>query len=101
MYHFIIILNKSGTFTAVLPCFYIYPILEQFSGGREDVCASYSSLAISKTESASEDNDEAWEQELYEYDSALGADRTYLKFKKRMDANPEQCFRLDLSIIGF
>ncbi|KAK9713326.1 hypothetical protein RND81_06G019800 [Saponaria officinalis] len=73
--------------TLVLPCFYICY--------QEDKTLS---LPVDKARVNIDDDDadrqeELWKEESYEYDKALNADRTYLKFKKKLDACPQQCIR--------
>ncbi|KAG8043640.1 hypothetical protein GUJ93_ZPchr0458g22544 [Zizania palustris] len=77
----------------VLPCFYIYYGKEKLGG--KGIVGPNSSESVSGKEIAdvANDEEEKWEGESYEYDRALGADRTFLKFKKRLDAYPQQCFR--------
>lgn len=89
--------RKSNLVTiyAVLPCFYIYS--EKASKGRtgksiSDDCSS-SLKELEKSSANESEGEESWEGEEYEHDKALGADRTYLKFKKQLDESPEQCFR--------
>lgn len=88
----------ADTSIPAVPCFYISQ-KTQSPSDVSDVCASYSSLSIKEIEKFRRDNDdeERWEGENYEYGTALGADRTYLKFKKQLDIFPEQCFRYSYS----
>ncbi|KAM0842241.1 hypothetical protein ACQ4PT_058482 [Festuca glaucescens] len=77
----------------VLPCFYIYYDKEQ-SRGKSNMCSSSNETVLAEDIlDMRNDEEEKWEGEKYEYDSAPGADRTFLKFKKRLDAYPQQCFR--------
>ncbi|KAK8934795.1 hypothetical protein KSP39_PZI015150 [Platanthera zijinensis] len=87
--------NKINYSIPVVPCFYIYPHEDRSVGDTIAVSANYDSLLTKQDDNSSKDNQnqEFWGGEEYEYDKAVGVDRTFLKFKKRMDACPEQCFR--------
>ncbi|CAH9089643.1 unnamed protein product [Cuscuta epithymum] len=71
----------------VMPCFYIHAEEEIFPKQNKKTLPFINEQNVDNT------NDEVWEEEKYEYDRAPNADRIYLKFKKRLDAYPEQCFR--------
>ncbi|TVU16295.1 hypothetical protein EJB05_39851 [Eragrostis curvula] len=88
------VINKgSDLSTPVLPCFYICYDKERY-GGKGSVGSSSNELVLSKEiMDIANDEEEKWEGEKYEYDKAIGADRNFLKFKKRLDAHPQQCFR--------
>uniref|UniRef100_A0A7N0TRF6 Programmed cell death protein 2 C-terminal domain-containing protein n=1 Tax=Kalanchoe fedtschenkoi TaxID=63787 RepID=A0A7N0TRF6_KALFE len=73
----------------VLPCFYLY-IQEEPSA---TVNRSKPLLPDENQFNLHDHEAETWDQENYEYDKALSADRTYLKYKKIIDSCPQQCFR--------
>lgn len=77
----------------MIPCFYIYAEEEKVSKKDAFVCIKNISSSIKDHENDPATQEETWEVEDYEYDRTLNADRVYLKFKKRVDAYPEQCFR--------
>lgn len=76
-----------------MPCFYAYTQEEKPFKGVISGTSQSSSPSIQDYENEDQCNGETYEKETYEYDRALNADRTYLKFKKRVDAHSEQCFR--------
>ncbi|ERN00971.1 programmed cell death protein 2-like isoform X2 [Amborella trichopoda] len=79
--------------TQVVPCFYLYSLKEPLL---QDGLHALSSLSIKGSKEDPDNdqgNEELWEQEGYEYGQTMHTDRTYLKFKKCLDAFPEQCFR--------
>ncbi|CAM8909529.1 unnamed protein product [Rhodiola kirilowii] len=79
--------NSSGA--PVLPCFYLYIQEEPTAKVNNSKLLPLDDNRINIPDHESE----TWDKEDYEYDKALGADRTYLKYKKIIDGCPEQCFR--------
>ncbi|KAI4383505.1 hypothetical protein MLD38_009336 [Melastoma candidum] len=89
--------QKRDELTPVLPCFYTYDVEDTVTTSRDvaSVPSKLPSPSISEDQVEVDDNGQevALDKEQYEYDKALTADRTYLKFKRRLDVNPEQCYR--------
>eukprot|EP00252_Welwitschia_mirabilis_P008158 TRINITY_DN19873_c0_g2_i2.p1 TRINITY_DN19873_c0_g2~~TRINITY_DN19873_c0_g2_i2.p1 ORF type:complete len:426 (-),score=64.09 TRINITY_DN19873_c0_g2_i2:353-1630(-) len=79
--------NVNGNNLPVLPCFYIYCQNEVYHPGNRGRLEEFTHHNFDVGDV------EVWEGEEYEPGRALNADRTYLKFKKRLDYYPEQCFR--------
>ncbi|KAL3697569.1 hypothetical protein R1sor_011645 [Riccia sorocarpa] len=89
--------NADHIYLPVLPCFYIYTQAEVIGVGPATSGYSQGALqSLGENEVPGDgggDAGETWGSEDYEPDQALYADRTYLKFKKKLDHHPEQCFR--------
>jgi pre-rRNA-processing protein TSR4 len=89
---------------SALPCFYVYSNSEvliqdrnaNVNGKFQESAESKPLPAVEECTAAVEGVEELWEGEEYEPDHSLSADRTYLKFKKKLDLNPEQCYRCAL-----
>jgi hypothetical protein len=89
---------------AALPCFYVYTQSEESTPYESATTRSENPAEGDSNDPLNEIEDpygivegvgELWDGEDYEPDQALSADRTYLKFKKKLDVSPEQCFRYD------
>ncbi|CAI5523965.1 unnamed protein product [Closterium sp. Naga37s-1] len=87
----------------VLPCFYVFSEEEEATGrGRSRAAASAAAVpgsrdgadgvAAMQVEGGAGEG-EKWEGEGYEYDQARTVGRPYLRFKKRLDKQPQQCVR--------
>nr|XP_024398133.1 programmed cell death protein 2-like [Physcomitrium patens]PNR37948.1 hypothetical protein PHYPA_021058 [Physcomitrium patens] len=94
--------RSSHSSLPLLPCFYIYTQSEE-STPYESATSRSDNQADGEADDPLDDIEdpygivegvgELWEGEEYEPERALSADRTYLKFKKKLDLSPEQCFR--------
>jgi pre-rRNA-processing protein TSR4 len=89
---------------SALPCFYVYSDSEvlipdrtaNVNGKVQELVELKPLPAVEEPAAAVEGVEEVWEGEEYEPDHSLSADRTYLEFKKKLDLNPEQCYRCAL-----
>ena len=91
---------------AALPCFYVYTQSEESTPYGSATTDTEALNELEEADLVDEIEDpygivegvgELWEGEEYEPEQALNADRTYLKFKKKLDLSPEQCFRCCLA----
>ncbi|KAL2628954.1 hypothetical protein R1flu_013640 [Riccia fluitans] len=90
--------NPDRIILPVLSCFYIYTQAESTGVGpsTSGTHPQRDLQTLGENEGPGDENEdsgEMWGSEDYEPDQALYADRTYLKFKKKLDYHPEQCFR--------
>ncbi|CAI5485989.1 unnamed protein product [Closterium sp. Naga37s-1] len=87
----------------VLPCFYVFSEEDEATGrGKSRAAASATAVpglrdggdgvAAMQVEGGALEG-EKWEGEGYEYDQARTVGRPYLRFKKRLDKQPQQCVR--------
>jgi len=89
---------------SALPCFYMYSDSEELiqdrnanvNGKVQELVELKPLPAVEEPTAAVEGVEELWKGEEYEPGHSLSADRTYLKFKKKLDLNPEQCYRCPL-----
>ncbi|GFZ07504.1 programmed cell death 2 C-terminal domain-containing protein [Actinidia rufa] len=82
-----------------LPVLLHYAQEDLFSKEITSICSSSTSLSIKENRSDTDDHAQEKMGEEEDYKNMIeNADRTCLKFKKRMDAYPEQCFSYGIKV---